>query len=103
MKRITVVINDVEYPCYFTLGAALEFKQETGREASEVEASSLTDQGILLYCFCKAACRREKKEFPYTLTDFLDQITEDELAAWNTAQAAAGEGPSKKKPAKARP
>lgn len=97
MKRITILINDVEYPCYFTMGAALEFKNETGREASGIEASSLADQGILLYCFCKSACRREKKDFPFTLTDFLDQITEDELAAWNEIQPAAA-GDAKKKP-----
>lgn len=101
MKKIAIVINGEEYPCYFTMGAALEFRQQAGHEASEVGKEALADQGILLYCFCKSACRREGKEFPFSLTDFLCQITEDVLMAWNDIQEEAATD-SKKKTSQAR-
>ena len=88
MARITVIIDGVEYPCYFTLGAALEFKQISGHDASKMDGTDLVELGTLLYCQCKAAARREKQDFPYTLEDFLDQVTEETLTAWNKAQEA---------------
>lgn len=37
MKRIEVIINGVAYPCSPTMGAMLRFKQETGREITEMD------------------------------------------------------------------
>ena len=90
MARITIIIDGVEYPSYFTLGAGLIFKQETGKDVSKLDTGDLVELGTLLYAQCKAAARREKKDFPYSLEDFLSQITDEDLIAL-------GEDRSKKK------
>lgn len=81
MAKIKIIINGVEYPSYFTLGAGLIFKQETGKDVSKLDIGDLVELGTLLYAQCKAAARREKKDFPYSLEDFLDQITDEDLYA----------------------
>lgn len=79
MARIAVKINGEEYPCYFTFGAGLNFKQLTGHDISKMDMTDTVELGTLLYCQCAAACRREKKEFKYSLEDFLDQITDEDM------------------------
>ena len=34
-NRITVNVDGKEYPCYFTMGAAIAFKDITGRDTTE--------------------------------------------------------------------
>lgn len=80
MARIAIKINGEEYPCYFTLGAGLIFKQTTGHDVSKMDNTDLVEVGTLLFCQCKSACRREGKDFPFAIEDFLDQITEEDLS-----------------------
>lgn len=42
---------------------------------------------VFLWASCKGACLREKIEFPYTVEDFADNITPEDLMAWAQAQA----------------
>ena len=80
MNKAFVKIDGKEYPCYVTMGAFLEFKKETGKEATEPEAlSGMTDMIAWLWATVKSASRREKKDFPLTLEEFADAITPDEL------------------------
>lgn len=82
MKKMTVTINGVEYPCYETMGAMLRFKQETGKEVSEVDISQFSFFCIYLWCCVASACAREKKEFGYSVMDFADNITPETMTAW---------------------
>lgn len=93
MARIKIKINEQEYPCYFTLGAGLEFKQIIGHDISKMDTTDLVEAGTLLYCQCKSACRREKIDFPYGYEDFMDQVTDMDLFAVLKEQ----EDPAKKK------
>ncbi|MGN1254711.1 MAG: hypothetical protein ACI4T9_09005 [Prevotella sp.] len=84
-KRITVKIDGKEYPCYFTMGAALTFKDLTGRDTTEMD-NGLSDFAAYLYACSKSACRREKKEFPFEdVQDFADHIDGEELARLSEA------------------
>lgn len=42
---------------------------------------TLSDQVIFLWACCKSACRREKIYFPYTVEDFADNLTPEDLTA----------------------
>ena len=85
MKRIEITINGTAYPCSPTMGAMLRFKQETGREITEIDASSFSDLCTYLWCCVKAGAKREGKEFDLSLMDFADSLTPDDMAEWNAA------------------
>lgn len=89
-NKLTVEIDGKSYPCYQTMGALMILEQETGKNASE--CVSLSDQIVFLWACCKSACRRENVEFPYTIEDFADNLTPDDLVAWTNAQK--GDTPS---------
>lgn len=93
MAKVKIAINGKDYPCYFTLGAGLSFKQITGHDVSRMDEKDLVESGTLLFCQCQSACRREKIDFPYSYEDFMDQITDEDLISMAREQA----GPSKKK------
>lgn len=100
-KKLLVEIDGKKYPCYQTMGALMLLERETGKRAEQCD--TLSDQCVFLWACCKSACRREGVEFDYTVEDFADNITPDDLVAWANAQAlAAGttqEGESEQKKA----
>lgn len=101
MKRIEININGNSYPCSPTMGAMLRFKQETGREITEIDAGSFTDLCTYLWCCVVSASRREGLQFDMSLMDFADSLTPEDMAEWNDAITAgaepAGEASDEKK------
>lgn len=100
MRRIEITVDGTAYPCSPTMGAMLRFKEETGREITEIDAKSFTDLCTYLWCCVVSASRREGKEFGMSLMDFADRITPDDMAEWNkavTAEAAPGDSDGEKK------
>ena len=89
MKRIEITINGTAYPCSPTMGAMLRFKQETGREITEIDPTSFTDLCTYLWCCVASAAKREGKPFDLSLMEFADSIEPEEMAAWNKAEAGA--------------
>lgn len=85
MKKIEININGVAYPCSPTMGAMLRFKQETGREITEINAASFNDLCTFLWCCIVSAAKREGKEFKMSLMDFADNITPEDMTEWNFA------------------
>lgn len=69
----SIIINGTKYPCYYTMGAGLDFKNETGHDPEAATGS--VDNTILLWCCARSACRREGVKFDMSLTDFCDQLT----------------------------
>ena len=87
MKRIEILINGEALPCSPTMGAMLRFKQETGKEITQIDPSSFTDLCTYLYCCVLSASKREGKAFNLSLMDFADAITPEQMEAWNQAMA----------------
>nr|DAN35911.1 MAG TPA: tail assembly chaperone protein [Caudoviricetes sp.] len=85
MKRIEINVNGTAYPCSPTMGAMLRFKQQTGREITEIDPTSFTDLCTYLWCCAVSASKREGKAFEMSLLDFADAVTPDDMAAWNEA------------------
>ncbi len=89
-SRMTVNAGGKEYPCYFTMGAAIAFRALTGRDTTEME-NGLSDFAIYLYACCESACRREKLDFPYNnMMEFADEIDANELARLSEAMLDTG-------------
>ncbi len=94
-NRITVNVDGKEYPCYFTMGAAIAFKDITGRDTTEM-TDGLSDFAIYLYACCQSACRREKREFPFDdAQTFADGIDMKELARLSEALLGTPDGEKK--------
>lgn len=76
-------IGDQLYPAYQTMGAMLAFKQETGKEVTEIPATDISGMMVYLFCVVRSACKREKVEFPFTDTQALgDGITLEDFKGW---------------------
>lgn len=82
MKNIEVIIDGEAYPCKPTAGAMLRFKQETGKEVSEFDATSFTEMFTFLWCCMASACAREKKPFRYTVMELADALDPEVLTEW---------------------
>ena len=67
------------------MGAMLRFKQETGREITEIEPNSFTDLCTYLWCCVVSASKREGKPFDLSLMDFADSLSPEDMAEWNKA------------------
>nr|DAJ08934.1 MAG TPA: tail assembly chaperone protein [Caudoviricetes sp.] len=91
MKRIEITINGTAYPCSPTMGAMLRFKQETGREITEIDPTSFTDLCTYLWCCVASAAKREGKPFDMSLMEFADSLTPEDMTEWNAAITADAE------------
>ena len=66
----------------------LRFKQETGKEITEIDPTSLTELCTYLWCCIVAGSKREGKEFGLTLMEFADAVTPDDMSEWSEAISA---------------
>lgn len=73
------------------MGAMLRFKQETGREITEIDAGSLSDLCAYMWCCVASASRREGVQFDMSLMDFADCLTLEDMTEWNEAITAEAE------------
>lgn len=94
MKRATITIDGKAWPCSPTMGAMLRFKQETGREITEIDPSSFTDLCTYLWCCVVSASKREGVAFELSLMDFADRVSPEDMSEWSQAIAAPTEAGS---------
>lgn len=95
MATITVNINGKAYPCRPTMGAALRFKRETGKEVTAIDGSSLEEVITYLYCCVVSACAVDKIDFDYDLLAFADSLNPEDLQAWTASLTAGTTGNTK--------
>lgn len=70
------------------MGAMLRFKQETGREITEMAPGSVADMCIYLWCCVVSASKREGKPFDMSLMDFADSLSQEDMEQWSEAVTA---------------
>lgn len=85
MKKVEIIVNGKAYPCRQTMGTMLRFRQETGKEVSEIGAGCLSDLCTFLWCCTVSACNHDGIDFSLSLMDFCDSIGLDELQSWSAA------------------
>jgi len=96
MKAFDITINGEVYPCGMTMGAFLDFKEQTGYDLSKADLTSISDNITLMWCVIKSSCRKAGKPFTMTLTEFSDGIDFDTLADFQVALEKSMEGYQKK-------
>jgi len=72
MKQIE--IDGKTYPCRVTMGALLRFKNETGKDVSELSETDVADLLTLLWCCTASACAADHVSFGMGLMDFADAL-----------------------------
>lgn len=77
---LTIKIDDKTYPCRETMGAMLRYKNETGKEASEMQ--TVSDWCVYLYCCIKSASHADGIDFDFDLETFADKIDAETLTTW---------------------
>ncbi|MGN0069581.1 MAG: hypothetical protein ACI350_07620, partial [Prevotella sp.] len=70
MKKVEIIVNGKAYPCRQTMGTMLRFRQETGKEVSEIGAGCLSDLCTFLWCCTVSACNHDGIDFSLSLMDF---------------------------------
>ena len=96
MAKIEININGKAYPCRPTMGAMLRFKNETGREVTDIDGG-FSDLCTYLWCCVVSACKKDNIPFDLSLMDFADSIEPADMEAWSRAiQAESGAESGKK-------
>lgn len=85
MSKVSIEVNGVEYPAYVTLGAMTRFKDETGKEVTEIGTNDISLLARYMWCCVMSACHRECRKFEMPFQDFADSITPDVVGAWSAA------------------
>lgn len=67
------------------MGAMLRFRQETGREITEINPSSFSDLCTYLWCCVASAAKREGLQFDMSLMNFADSLTPEDMTQWSEA------------------
>ena len=96
MEKIEVTINGKAYPCRQTMGAMLRFKQETGKEVTEIDGG-LSDMCTFLWCCVVSACKADGVAFGMSLLDFADSLTPEEMEDWSKSVSEEAEAGDEKK------
>mgnify|MGYP001237742378 CR=1 FL=1 len=91
-----IVINGKAYPCRQTMGAMLRFKQETGKEVTDIDGG-LSDMCTFLWCCVVSACKADGVEFGMSLLDFADSLTPEEMEDWSKSVSEEAEAGDEKK------
>ena len=94
MKQLTITVNGTAYPCRPTLGAMLRFKQETGKEITQIDGASFTDLCTYLWCCIVSASKRDGKAFDLSLMDFADSIEPNDMQEWADTLVAEAKAPT---------
>ena len=91
MKKVDIKIGNEVFPCRQTMGAMIRFKQETGREVTEIDATSFTDICTFLWCCIVSASKADGKKFKLSLMDFADSVSPEDMNEWAKAMGQANE------------
>lgn len=84
MSKIEININGKAFPCRPTMGAMLRFKNETGREVTDIDGD-FSDLCIYLWCCVVSASKKDNIPFDMPLMDFADNIEPEDMNAWSQA------------------
>lgn len=66
----TIIVAGKEYPYVETMGALLDFQDETGK----LEPAGLAENLKYIYCVVRSVCRRNGQEFTLTFQEFVDAL-----------------------------
>lgn len=95
MKKI--LISGKEYPCRLTMGAMVRFKNESGKDVSQLTQNDISELILFLYCCAQSACAADGIPFEMSFELFADKLEPSDLNAFYTSMS---EGVQKKRTGK---
>jgi len=87
MKTLTINVGGKEVPCRLSMGAMLLFKQNTGKDVSEMKTDDMEDLLMFMWCCVVCACKADGVEFGIDFETFTCMITPQDVSEWNEAMA----------------
>lgn len=87
MKTLTINVGGKEMPCRLSMGAMLLFKQNTGKDVSEMKTDDMEDLLMFMWCCIVCACKADGVEFGIDFETFTCMITPQDVSEWNEAMA----------------
>lgn len=87
MKKIMIEVGGKAYPCRLTMGAMLLFKQNTGKDVSQIDLDNVEEAMRLMWCCVVSQCRAEGVDFEIDFQLFCDLLSPEDVARWNQALA----------------
>ena len=80
-ERGRITISGTEYPIIITMGALLRFARLTGKDASNIGAST-TDTVMFIWCCLESSAKHQGKGLPWKdLEDFADSLLLSDLSS----------------------
>ena len=103
MRRYEITVDGTSYPFVQTMGAMLRFKDMTGKDFSEFDASKTSDTVAWIWCCAVSGSKREGKQFPMTMEEMADMMTVEDMndclhsvASGNVSEDGTGSSDEKK-------
>ena len=97
----TITLAGKTYPCRVTMGAFVRFKRETGRDASQLDATDTADNLLFLHCCLLSACNADKVECDIDFLTFADLLSPTDMETFYADMGTSE--PEGEKKAKAKP
>ena len=83
MKASTKIkIGEKEYPCRITMGAMVRFKNESGKDVSEMKEGDITSMALFLWCSVMSASNADGVPFDMSFMDFADRMDPNSVGAF---------------------
>lgn len=76
-----------EYPCRVTMGAMVRFKNEAGKDVSELTQTDISELILFIYCCVKSACNADKISFDMDFELFADSLEPGSVNAFYESMA----------------
>lgn len=91
MNNLTLNVGGKEVPCRLTMGAMLLFKNNVGKDVSQMDGSDLEEMLRFMWCCITCACKADGVEFGIDFETFTCMVTPEDVNKWNTAISAENE------------
>lgn len=73
-KVMKLEVGGKEYPCRVTMGAMVRFKNESGKDVSELKQNDIGDLMLFIYCCVKSASHADGEPFDMDFETFADLL-----------------------------
>lgn len=102
MARYEITVDGIAYPFVQTMGAMLRFKDVTGKDFSEFDASKTSDTIAWIWACAASSSKREGRQFPLSMEEMADLMTVEDMKECvrmitESRRKEAGEGADEKK------
>lgn len=81
-KFSKIKVGGKEYPSRITMGAMVRFKNESGKDVSELKQTDISDLVLFFYCCVKSACNADKIPFTMDFDLFADSLEPESVNAF---------------------